>query len=345
MVRTINAPQSAARLPFHERATAGSPGQRVSGPSLVGALLVWALLAAVTTVIFATYSRLPAAELATTVPAGVARGARRALIFVNFPVALIAIALAIAAAARLDAGLAASATLAHRLVTALAGLAIVLCLVATFPGVVRMDALAVGPINALPALGVLIALGLAAGAVTMTGISSARSRTIGDMLRFAAGVVLAILALPWALADLGVYAGDVPLLGTLFLSRQVAPGETDLAVHLGHHHGIDGVLLAITALVLLPALLQIGRAWLRRALAGYLALMFDYGLANAAQDFWYEQIVRRGWVDTRIPDVLWPAATPAWGLMLLAAIAVWPIILLALPARDQAASGTLAAGA
>jgi hypothetical protein len=250
-----------------------------------------------------------------------------------------------AATARLDAGLATSVRFARRLVAALAGLAIALCLVATFPKVVRMDALAVGPINALPALGVLIALGLDVGAVVTTGAWSARPWTVGATLRLAAGIVLAFLALPWALADLGVYAGDMPLLGRLFLSRQVAPGETDLAVHLGHHHGIDGVLLAIAALVLLPALTRIGRSWLRRALAGYLALMLVYGLANATQDFWYEQIVRRGWVDVHIPDVLWPAATPAWGLMLLAAVVVWPILLRALPVRTASASRAVATSA
>ena len=50
----------------------------------------------------------------------------------------------------------------------------------------------------------------------------------------------------------------------------------------------------------------------------YLALMLTYGVAVAAQDAWLEQVVKRGWTSRRIPDVVRPAATPAWAALLAA---------------------------
>jgi len=52
----------------------------------------------------------------------------------------------------------------------------------------------------------------------------------------------------------GVYVGDVPPLGNVFLSRQEPPGGGWPAVHLGHHHGLDGTLLALGSLTLARAL-------------------------------------------------------------------------------------------
>ena len=58
----------------------------------------------------------------------------------------------------------------------------------------------------------------------------------------------------------------------------------------GHHHGLDGVLLALSALLL--SRMQVTR--LRAVVGAYLALMLAYGLANAVQDAWLEQVVKRG---------------------------------------------------
>ena len=61
------------------------------------------------------------------------------------------------------------------------------------------------------------------------------------------------------------------------------------------------------------------RAGLRRALTVYLSLMLVYGLANALQDFWLEQLVKRETTELRIPSMLRPEATPAWAALLAAA--------------------------
>ena len=88
------------------------------------------------------------------------------------------------------------------------------------------------------------------------------------------------------------------------------------AVHLGFHHGTGGVLLALTALLL-------SRVPAGRALRGYLSVMLAYGVANAVQDGWNEQLWKRGTVDTHLASVLRPELTWGWLLILLAAAAIY----------------------
>ena len=110
------------------------------------------------------------------------------------------------------------------------------------------------------------------------------------------------------------------------MSEQVVPepGNPHLrAVHLGNHEGIDGVLLAITAVVLMRTLGRIAASARRTALAAYLSLLFVYGLAVALADGWNEQIVKRGWTARTVPSVLHPSASWAWLAVLAPALLVW----------------------
>ena len=72
------------------------------------------------------------------------------------------------------------------------------------------------------------------------------------------------------------------------------------------------------------------RAPALRLLVGlYLGLQIAYGLANAAQDGWLEQVAKRGWTTHVIPSVLHPALTLAWlgiavAAVVFAALIVWP---------------------
>jgi hypothetical protein len=64
---------------------------------------------------------------------------------------------------------------------------------------------------------------------------------------------------------------------------------------------------------------------LRQGLAAYLALMLCYGVGNYANDFWIEQVVKRGWTTWEIPNVLQPRLTIAWSLIVIAAVVVWAL--------------------
>ena len=57
----------------------------------------------------------------------------------------------------------------------------------------------------------------------------------------------------------------------------------------------------------------------------YLALMAVYGLAIGANDFWFEQVVKRGWTSWTIPNVLYPKASIAWALIVLGAAVLYAI--------------------
>jgi len=77
-------------------------------------------------------------------------------------------------------------------------------------------------------------------------------------------------------------------------------------------------------------------------LAGYLALLLAYGLGNTVQDFWLEQIVKRGLTSFELPMVLTPAVNWGWAAVLLLAIAVYLLAFRQL-ARSTRAPPTMAA--
>lgn len=223
-------------------------------------------------------------------------GLGRTLVLLNFPLALGAIALAaIAGGPRL-----------------LVWAAIALCAVTALPGVVDQGDLDARWINFVPALGVGLALGLTVAAVRRGGAAFA-PHARGDRLRIVLAGLLLLVALPWLAAETGFYfPGDV------FMGEEIPPVRDEglAAVHLGFHHGTAGVLLALASLAL-------SRAPRTRALAAYLSLMLAYGLGNAFQDGWNEQLWKRGSVDHHIESVLRPELSIGWLTILVGAAATY----------------------
>ena len=84
------------------------------------------------------------------------------------------------------------------------------------------------------------------------------------------------------------------------------------AVHAGLHHGLCGALLVTSSLWLSRHLPAMANQTRRRILAGYLSLLIAYGGANALQDFWLEQIVKRDLVGWQFPYMLQPKASWAF---------------------------------
>lgn len=296
-----------------------TPTQREAG---VGAFpleiaAVWALFAIVTLEILATYARVPTSELYNVSGTGLAGGASRALVFTNFPLALVAIPILAVLADRL----------ATRAAAVVAVVGVVLSAAVYWPGVVKEADLDARPVNAIAALGVLTALGLTAAAAIALGRPDRPRRQAGDRLRVAIAIAVLVLGVPWMAADLGVHFDGVPVLGTLYQTGELRsqPHLAGLhpAVHYGHHHGMDGVLLVLCALLLSRVLPSVRSGRLRVALGAYLALMLCYGAANVANDFWLEQVVKRGWTDWLIPNVTTPEASPAWGVIVLCAAGVF----------------------
>ena len=253
-----------------------------------------------------TYARIDPAELYHVSEDGLRGGLGRTLVLVNYPIALVSVALAAIAADRLD----------DRRADAVALVAILLCALVAVPGVVDQDDLDARWVNILPALGVGLAAALVVAALGKGGVGTSPRRALGDRLRIGAAAVLLVLALPWYFAETGFYAPD-PI-----LADEVPAGETIAAVHLGHHHGTDGVLLGLAALALSRTLGTHRRRRAEAFLSGYLALMLAYGCALALEDGWGEQVWKRGWTDWDIPSVLRPEPTLAWAAIVAAAVAV-----------------------
>jgi len=255
--------------------------------------LMYGLVAAVTAV---TYWRLPAGGTYNFDDTGASGAASRVISYLNFSVAIAAIAI-VGAVSR----------------GTLAWVAIALCAVVAVPGVVSQDDLTASWVNAPAAIGVVLALWLTWGAPPPR-----RAVALGPG-RVVTAVVLAVWAIPWYIAAAGLYAQDLPLAGHVIQSRQPTPGEPGLAsVHRGLHEGLFGVMLAVTALAL-------SRRRVPTALALYLAVMLCYGIAVAANDGWHEQVVKRGWTDTTLPSVLTPKASAAWLALIVASLAVWAL--------------------
>ncbi|HEY7195655.1 MAG TPA: hypothetical protein VH306_00540 [Gaiellaceae bacterium] len=280
-------------------------------PSLREPLAVWAILAAVALATLATYDRIDPGDLWNVSGDGIAAGLGRALVDLNFPAAFVAIAIVLVVEERVR-------------LPVLAGVAIALCAVTAVPGVVRQSDLDARWINALPALGVAVAAGMTVAALLRGGLGRRSGSTWVDAVRLVLAAVLLAVAVPWIAAALGFHVNGP------YLSSKVIPeaGHPHLAaVHLGLHHGLDGTVLALSALVLSRVTGQLAAGARRTVLAIYLSVMLVYGLANVANDAWDEQVVKRGWAHSLMPGVTTPSFNGAWLGVILAAAALSAVVL------------------
>ena len=255
--------------------------------------------------VIATYSRFPAPELYRVHHSGITAGFGRELVALNFPFALVGIALVGLAWPRL-----------HGIRRLLGVAAIALCAVVYFA--VHQSKLDARPLNAVPALGLALAVAL----VLAVGVPPARRTVRGDRVRIALAAVAVFFAAPLIAAELGFFLDGVAFLGWFFETGRLArqPGVAGLhhAVHHGQHHGWQATMLILTAL----AFSRLPRP---RLLDGYLALMLAYGVGNLVNDDWLEQVVKRGWTNNEMPSVLTPAANWGWAAVLVGAVAVWAL--------------------
>jgi hypothetical protein len=306
------------------RSTTGQPQMDAgSQPGPTGlqfeVVAVALLFAVVGAEILVTYTRLPARELYHVSGSGLTGGLGRLLVFLNYPTALVAIGVVVLIAERLGG----------RAWMLVAGAAVVLSAAVFVPGVVDQADLDPKAVNVFAALGVAATAALSVVAAVRGGVQRAAWRR-GDHVRVAIAATALLLAVPWLAADIGLSFNGIPVLGTLYQTAELRsqPGIPELhpAVHHGHHHGMDGVLLLLSALLLSRVLPEVGRRGLRTAATAYVALMLSYGIGELANDFWLEQIVKRGWTNWAIPDVTRPSASVAWGVIVLGAVVVYTIL-------------------
>jgi hypothetical protein len=192
-----------------------------------------------------------------------------------------------------------------------------------WPGVVDQSDLDARTVNAIAAIGVLLALVLSATAALRLPARRFAQAQPADLLRVVLAVLALLVGLPWIAAELGLYLDGVPVLGDVYQTGKLTWESPTLhqllpAVHHGHHHGLDGVLLLLTALVLSRVVPSLRFRPLRIAVGSYLALMIVYAIGNIANDAWDEQVVKRGWANWLIPDVQQPKVSLAWVVIIAA---------------------------
>jgi hypothetical protein len=286
------------------------------GPSQGEALATWVIWAAVTLSVLATYSWVDPAQTYHVSREGIVGGLSRAVTLVNFPIGLVAIALTLVAVAALPRAAWWAATPA-------------LLLCATIPSFNEQSNLDAHWGNAFPAFGVAIALALTFAAARRAGSGFAPRRP-WDTARVALALLVLLVSLPWLTANLGFHFP-----GDFFMGEELGreqDGTSIAAVHLGHHHGLDGSLLLLTALLL--SRIEISGTTMRRVTFAYLGAMVAYGAVNCVQDAWNEQLVKRGWTDHSIPSAILPAAKPIWLVVIVLAV----ISTLALLHEDKGAA-------
>jgi hypothetical protein len=275
------------------------------GTSLVEAVGVWGLWALAAIAVIVTYSRISAQELYNVSGGGLEGGAGRALVFLGYPVAFVALAVLVIVFGRLVGGVERAAAV----------VAAALCATVVIPGVVDQGDLDARPINALAAVGVGVAAVLTGIGVARGGLGEPLPFGRADVVRLTVAAVLLVAALPWLFAELGFYLDGIPVLDPIFMSEELYTDNDHAAaaVHLGDHHGTDGVLLAWTALALSRTVPTMREGFRRTVLVVYLCLMLVYGLALALEDFWLEQLVKRDVTSVRLPNMIRPDLSPAWG--------------------------------
>jgi hypothetical protein len=260
---------------------------------------VWLLFGATALTVLLTYAWRPTAELYHVSVGGFAGGLGRTLVYLNYPIALAAIAIVLVLWPLLDGR-----------ERGIGAVACALCAVTVVA--VDQDDLDARWINVLPAIGTALAL-----ALSLRHPLRAEERLRGDPLRVGLAAALAVLSVPWLFATVGFYAPDPIFADELNRGAHLpADEDTRAAVHVGSHHGLSGVLLALAALVL-------SRARPITAVAsGAVALMLCYGVAIAAQDAWLEQVEKRGWVEHGLPSMTVPSLSFGWLGIVVAATLV-----------------------
>jgi uncharacterized membrane protein YhaH (DUF805 family) len=276
--------------------------------------LVWLLFGLTAVAVFVTYWRLPPSELWKTSQGGLVGGAGRAFVFLSFSAAVAAPAVLAIVAGRLE----------DRRAHVLAAVAFVLCVTVAIPGVQTQNDLDPKWVNLAAVLGVVLAVLLTAWASRAGRRDPTRASRGGDRARLLVAAVALVFAAPYIAAELGFFLDGVPVLGWIFQTGVIKPepggGFAHAAVHHGHHHGMDGFLLAFSALLLSRLTGGIRARGLRSATAFYLSLMLVYGLTNEVEDLWIEQVAKRGWTSWLIPNVLQPSLSAAWISMLAVAV-------------------------
>src|SRR3989344_3602655 len=118
--------------------------------------------------------------------------------------------------------------------------------------------------------------------------------------------VVVFVSIPWILAVPGIFVSDIPVLNIFFIGSQDYGGKP--SVHLGTHHGFEGF-FTVTAMILVFTTAKYLYDKRLKIIAGLGAsFLLVLGLYNLIEDFFVEQIYKRGLITTNF--LPYPGSNP-----------------------------------
>ena len=135
-------------------------------------------------------------------------------------------------------------------------------------------------------------------------------RATGDRARIVVAIVLVVVSIPWITAAVGVHFPQ-----GLFLTeravrraRRGAHEPQSTSASITRRPGSSSLCRRCCS----PGRCLTGRR-LRTCVSVLVCLMLAYGVANVVNDFWHEQVVKRGWTSWDVPEATQPGAQPHVG--------------------------------
>jgi len=113
-------------------------------------------------------------------------------------------------------------------------------------------------------------------------------------------IVTAFISIPWFLANLGLFATDIPVLNYIFLGVEDFNGYP--SVHLGGHHGYKGAATFFLMILVFTTARYFYDKRIRAITGLTASYLLVWGFYNMFEDFFVEQLYKRGLIERIIPQ-------------------------------------------
>jgi len=113
-------------------------------------------------------------------------------------------------------------------------------------------------------------------------------------------VITLLISMPWIFANSGMFVSDVPVLGNIYLAKQDFNGHS--SVHLGSHHGYKGFTFFLLMILVFTTVKYLYNKKTKIVAGLVCCYLLAWGFYNMFQDFFTEQIFKRGLVNFTFPN-------------------------------------------
>ena len=122
-------------------------------------------------------------------------------------------------------------------------------------------------------------------------------KNYNNKIRLSVFLIISFLSLPWIFAAIGIYISDIPVFSLIFIGKySLIKSDTNPAVHLGNHHGLEAYLALILVILLSYCLDHPVRFKIlayRASMLFFIIFLSLFALVTGLDDFIGEQIIKR----------------------------------------------------